>query len=72
MGCLRELAKVIFVSLFSFMKPGGAWFSLDNISGTIPPKKSYTLSISFNPTKTGTFSYKIPLFLKENKNVPYR
>lgn len=54
------------------MKPGGAWFNLEKVGGIIAPHERYTLSIYFNPTKTGSFVYNVPLYIQKDKSVPYR
>ena len=54
------------------MKSGGARFPDNNISGSLAPNEEYTATIVFCPSSVGNFTYKIPVILNDNVDLPYR
>ncbi|XP_078495986.1 cilia- and flagella-associated protein 47 isoform X1 [Ciona intestinalis] len=57
---------------FSFVKPGGAWYPQDKVSGVIEPQLSTILTVIFCPKNVGSYVYNIPVILNGNKAKPYR
>ncbi|XP_076799523.1 cilia- and flagella-associated protein 47-like isoform X2 [Clavelina lepadiformis] len=59
-------------SAFTFLKPGGAWYSPNKVAGTLNPRDPYQLRVIFCPKKVGSYVYNIPLILNDDKEKPYR
>jgi len=55
-----------------FIKPGGAWYPLEKVSGELEPNENMTLKIVYIPKQPGNFHCKIPIYLNNDKAKPYR